>query len=89
MPRHRFAGLQIPGARTRRFLDGRSTPEWQCLEAALLSLETGRREFHEDPNLPDGGYYLEACGFIIWFTAPVLGGMATVTQVRYLPELPE
>lgn len=89
MPRHRFEGIRIPGARTRRFLDGRSSPEWECLEKALLSLKKGLREFQKDPNLPDGGYFLEACGFTIWFTAPVLGGIATVTQVHYLPELPE
>lgn len=89
MPRHRFERIRIPGARTRRQLDRLLTQEWDCLSEALQDLAAGRHEFHEDPNLPEGGYCLEACGFTVWFTAPVPGEVATVTQVRYLPDLPE
>ncbi|MDN5872192.1 MAG: hypothetical protein L0H73_15930 [Nitrococcus sp.] len=89
MSRHRFKDIHIPGARTRRYLDGLLPQEWRCLEEALKLLREGRWDYNEDPNLPGGGYYFEACGFTIWFTATGLGGVATVTQVRYLPDLPE
>lgn len=89
MPRQPFERIQIPGARTRRFPDRLLTREWGCLSETLCSLAEGRREFREDQSLPDGGYYLEACAFTIWFTAPVLSETAAVTQVRYLPDFPE
>lgn len=84
-----FNRIQIPGARTRRFLDSLLDYEWICLEKSLIALREGRREFYEGAGLPAGAYYLEACGFTIWFTAPELGRVATITQVRYQPDLPE
>lgn len=83
--RQRFEAVHIPGVATRRFLDALLTQEWECLLTALRELRDGQREFAPDPNFSPGGYLLEACGFMVWFTAPVPGEIATVTQVRYRP----